>query len=135
MRLSKIEKEDLIFSGKIEDDRINTFLTLDDYDWMNYALTTRFRTEKLGILNVKFNYFGSATSMMEVEQILNNEITKIKYEYSTNIFKKYIIRFLTKHIASWDDQYAFCGEDVVIEFFNEVLERGNLLDKTVVYNE
>ena len=126
MSLSKIEKEDLIFSGEIEDDRTNTFLTLDDYDWMNYTLTTRFRTEKLGVLNVKFNYFGSTISIMEVEQNLNNEITKIKYDYSTDIFQKYIVRFLKEHIEALDSEYGFNGEDIVVDFFNEVIECGEI---------
>ena len=126
MSLSKIEKEDLIFSGEIEDDRTNTFLTLDDYDWMNYTLTTRFGTEKLGVLNVKFNYFGSTISIMEVEQNLNNEITKIKYDYSTDIFQKYIVRFLKEHIEALDSEYGFNGEDIVVDFFNEVIECGEI---------
>ena len=67
MNLKEIKSEDLIFSNDIEDDRTNTYLNLYDYDWMDYSLTTRFKTEDMGILNVKFNYFGMTTSTMEVE--------------------------------------------------------------------
>ena len=56
--LHKIKSEDLIFSDDIEDDRTNTYLTLNDYDWMNYTLSTRFRTKDMGLLNVKFEYVG-----------------------------------------------------------------------------
>ena len=52
MNLKKIRSEDLIFSNEIEDDRTNTYLTLNDYDWMNYNLSTRFRTEDMGVLEV-----------------------------------------------------------------------------------
>ena len=126
MELSKIKSEDLIFSYEIEDDRTNTYLNLYDYDWMDYSLTTRFKTEKLGVLNVKFNYFGMVTSTMEVEQVLNDKTEKVEYEYPTDIFVKHIIKYLEKHIRSWDDTYAFNGEEEVINFFNDVLDNGQL---------
>ena len=129
MKLKKINSEDLIFSYEIEDDRTNTYLNLHDYDWMDYSLSTRFKTEDMGVLNVKFNYFGINISTMEVEQTLNGVIEKVTYEYSTNIFKKYIIRFLKKHISFWDSKYAFNGEEDVIDFFNEVLENGQIVNR------
>lgn len=58
MNLKKIRSEDLIFSNEIEDDRTNTYLTLNDYDWMNYNLSTRFKTEEMGVLDVEFEFFG-----------------------------------------------------------------------------
>lgn len=130
MMLSKIKSEDLIFSYEIEDDRTNTYLNLYDYDWMDYSLTTRFKTEKLGVLNVKFNYFGMVTSTMEVEQVLNNVTEKVEYEYPTDIFVKHIVKYLEKHIHSWDDTYAFNGEEEVIEFFNDVLDNGKVVEST-----
>ncbi len=128
MKLQKIESKDLLFTDEIEDDRTNTYLNLYDYDWMDYSLTTRFKTEKMGVLNVKFNYFGMITSTMEVEQTLNNNTEKVTYEYSTDIFQKYIVKFLEKHIRSWDEKYAFNGEDEVIEFFNDVVENGKTVN-------
>lgn len=130
MLLSKIKSEDLIFSYEIEDDRTNTYLNLYDYDWMDYSLTTRFKTEKLGVLNVKFNYFGMVTSTMEVEQVLNDKTEKVEYEYPTDIFVKHIIKYLEKHILSWNDAYAFNGEEEVIEFFNDVLDNGKVVERT-----
>lgn len=124
MKLEKIRSEDLIFSNKIEDDRTNTYLQLNDYDWMDYNLTTRFKTKKMGVLYVKFSYFGFASSTMEVEQVLGDKHKKIIYEYSTELFKKHIIKFLEKHIRFWDEKYAFNGEDIVISFFNDVIENG-----------
>lgn len=129
MNLKKINSEDLIFSNEIEDDRTNTYLNLYDYDWMDYSLTTRFKTEDMGVLNVKFNYFGMTTSAMEVEQTLNGITEKATYEYSTDIFKKYIVKFLEKHIRFWDEKYAFNGEEEVIEFFNDVIENGQVVNR------
>lgn len=97
---------------------------------MDYGLATRFRTEKLGLLNVKFNYFGMVTSVMEVEQTLNDVIEKIIYEYPTDIFIKHIIKYLEKHIRSWDDKYAFNGEEEIIDFFNDVLDNGKIVINT-----
>ena len=98
--LKQIKAEDLLFTNDIEDDRTNTFLKLNDYDWMEYQLKTRFRTEEQGILNVTFEYFGFTVSRMNVEQeIQNTEKTKnYIYEFDSNIFKKHIISFLNKHI-------------------------------------
>lgn len=129
MNLKEIKSEDLIFSNEIEDDRINTYLNLYDYDWMDYSLTTRFKTEDMGVLNVKFNYFGMTTSTMEVEQTLNGITEKVTYEYSTDVFKKYIVIFLEKHISFWDNVYAFNGEEEVIKFFNEVLKHGQVVNR------
>ena len=116
----------MIFSGDIEDDRTNTYLHLYDYDWMDYNLSTRFKTETLGVLNVKFSYFGMTTSTMEVEQNLGGNIEKITYEYSTDIFEKHIVKFLNKHISFWSSKYAFNGEEEVLEFFNDVIENGTI---------
>ena len=129
MNLKEIKSKDLIFSNGIEDDRTNTYLNLYDYDWMDYSLTTRFKTEDMGILNVKFNYFGMTISTMEVEQTLNGATEKVTYEYSTDIFKKHIVMFLEKHIRFWNEKYAFNGEEEVIGFFNDVIENGQVMNR------
>lgn len=127
MSLKPIKSEDLIFSNALEDDRTNTYLYLFDYDWMQYTLTTRFKTEEMGVLNVKFEYFGATKSVMEVEQTFNGLVNTIVYEYSTDIFEKHIITFLQNHIRSWDSTYAFNGEQEVIDFFNDVIENGKVI--------
>lgn len=127
MFLKPIKSEDLIFSNELEDGRTNTYLHLFDYDWMQYTLITRFKTEEMGVLNVKFEYFGSTRSVMEVEQTLNDFHRTIVYEYSTDIFEKHIITFLQNHIRSWDITYAFNGEQEVIDFFNDVIVNGKVI--------
>lgn len=124
MNLKKINSEDLLFTNEIEDDRTNTYLQLNDYDWMDYNLTTRFKTKEIGIVDVKFQYFGMTTSAMEVTKTLNDVTEKVTYEYPTEIFKRHIVKFLEKHISFWDSKYAFNGEEEVVEFFNEVLDKG-----------
>ena len=128
MNLKQIRSEDLIFSNEIEDDRTNTYLTLNDYDWMNYNLSTRFKTEEMGVLEVEFEYFGIVTSQMNVKQTLNGKAYEITYEYPTDIFSKNLIKFLEKHIRYWNEKYAFNGEEEVIDFFNEVLDKGTVKD-------
>lgn len=49
--------------------------------------------------------------------------------YTLDIFKKHIVKFLEKHIRSWDKKYAFNGEEEVLEFFNDVLENGQVVNK------
>jgi len=124
--LTKIEEKDLIFTNEIEDDRTNTFLSLNDYDWMDYQLKTRFKTENLGILDVIFNYFGLTTSEMIVKQRIDDKEREYLFKYDTEIFKKYLIKFLKLHIESWNSTFAFYGGDIVLEFYNEVIESGEL---------
>ena len=124
MELEQITAEELIFSGNIEDDRTNTYLQLNDYDWMSYKLSTRFKTEKQGVLNIEFEYFGTNRSLMKVSQILNNDKKQFEISYDTDIFIKYLKKFLKSHMKQWDDKYAFNGEDIVLEFYNEVIQKG-----------
>lgn len=126
MQLQQINAEDLIFSGEIEDSCTNTRLTLADYDWMNYTLSTKFKTAAMGQLNVVFEYRGCTTSLMEVEQHLHNQATKFVYEFSTELFEDHIAAFLVNHIRSWDSEFAFDGEKYVIDFFNDVIKNGEL---------
>jgi len=128
--LERIDAKELIFSDEIGDDRVNTCLTLDDYDWMSYKLTTAFRTEKLGRLAVEFEYFGLTTSSMKVTQTHNDVTINYEYEYPTDIFQKHITIFMTNHIAAWNDKYAFNGEDEVLAFYNEVIEQGKLKESS-----
>ena len=123
MVLSKLRKEDLIyddFCGRIE-----TTLCLDDYDWMDYTLSAIFKTKELGLLVVKFEYYGAVKSLMSVSRVSSGNIQEeVSYEYSSDIFKKHIVKFLKDHIASWDDTYAFSGEDNFVDFYNDVIENG-----------
>lgn len=127
MALKAIREEDLIFNHNAMDDETNTLLTLNDYDWMTYSLATKFTTKEMGKLDVTFRYYGFLESEMLVKQDLNGQVQKITYAYPTDVFKKYIVRFLQKHIAQWDSEYAFDGEEIVIDFFNEVVECGQIV--------
>lgn len=127
--LKSIDVKNLIFTNELEDDRTNTYLQLNDYDWMYYVLNTRFRTENQGLLEVKFEYFGTTISTMQVIQNFNENKERYIYKYDTEIFQKYISEFLTKHIATWNSKYAFNGEDIVVAFYNEVLGKYSEMEK------
>ena len=120
--LKKIKERDLIFSGNIEDDRVNTYLHLLDYDWMNYILETRFKTEEQGILEVKFEYCGTTGSEMQVKQTLNGEVKEYVINYPTSVFEKYLTRYLRRHVRNWNSKYAFYGGDIAIDFYNHVIK-------------
>ena len=126
MKLGKIQAEDLIFSGDIEDDRTNTCLTLNDYDWMDYRLNTKFKTALYGDLQVEFWYFGTNFSTMTVAKIKDNVSEEYEYIFSSDIFIKYIKQYLKHHLESWDSKYTFNGEDEVLSFYNEVIEVGTM---------
>lgn len=126
----KVNSSDLMFSYEIEDDRTNTYLLLNDYDWMEYKLRTRFKTEEQGTLCISMVYFGMTSCDMFVKKVEENKFYRV--QFSTEVYKKYIIKFLTKHIQSWNDTYAFNGEDIVIEFYNEIIEN---MESIVEINE
>ena len=69
---------------------------------------------------------------MNVKQTLNDKVHEITYEYPTDIFSKNLIKFLEKHIRYWNEEYAFNGEEEVIDFFNEVLDKGTAKDVTEI---
>lgn len=131
MNLEKIKAEDLWFSGELEDDRTNTYLSLNDYDWMEYNLTTRFKTKKYGELKVSFVYNGLVESTMEIEQNLEGEKYCYAYAFDSDIFIKYLKQFLTKHIEQWDNEFAFNGEDIVIDFYNKIIEKGKIFQESI----
>lgn len=128
MSLMKIRNEDLIFENKCFEDRINTELQLLDYDWLTYNLKTVFPTKNQGKLKVLFWYSGIRDSFMEVEQEVNGKIEKIEYEYVTDIFVKYIIKFMSQHLSQWRNESVFNGGDLVIDFFNDVIEYGREIE-------
>lgn len=124
--LEKICSNDLCFTRGLENDRVNTYLRVDDYDWMNYELKTKLITEQLGDLDITFEYFGSTFSFMTVIQKLNGNTKEYKYKYNSEIFRTYISLFMLTHVTSWYSTYAFNGEEIVLKFYNAVIENGEL---------
>lgn len=127
MAIKKITSDMLLFTGDTDDSQTNTLLTLDDYDWMAYELATKFKTKEMGVLEVTFSYLGLEISTMDIRQTIDGSINKYTYEYPTDIFKEHIVQFLTNHIKSWDSEFVFYGEDDVLSFYNDVIERGTLV--------
>lgn len=135
MCLMKIQYEDLIFTNRSFEDRINTELQLLDNSWMSYRLATAFKTINQGKLDVVFKYYGATDSEMLVEQELDGKTVEIIYEYSTDIFEKHITRFMNKHLFAWKEIYAFNGGDLVIDFFNDVIENGRVWNRKIIVTE
>lgn len=128
MELKHIDPKDLIFENKPLKDRINTKLTLQDTDWMNYVLQAVFQTKEQGVLEVKFEFFGAVDSEMSVVRIEGEGKRRYLYTFDSDIFEKYLIKFMTHHLAQWEKQEVFYGGDIVIEFYNEILKEGCLIE-------
>lgn len=128
-KLKKIAEEDLIFENVPFKDRINTELELRDYDWMTYVLSTSFRTKTQGELKVRFEYLGVVESQMYVEQHKKGLCKEYVYSFSSDIFENYLIKFMTGHLAQWENEDVFYGGDIVLEFYNEIMEKGYLDDR------
>lgn len=125
MQLKPIDINDLIYRN---DEETNTYLGLNDYDWMDYYLKTKFETKEQGILEVKFYYEGTVKSWMKVIQTKAGQKETHQFEYNTEIFQKYIELFLNRHMEMWKSRYPFYGEDIVIAFYNEVLGKGKEME-------
>ena len=122
--LKCIDKNDLIFENKPLKDRVNTKLTLLDTDWMSYELEASFRVKTQGELNVKFTYYGAAEAEMHVDQKNEGKSQEHKYFFSSDIFEKYILKFMALHLEQWKNEEVFYGGDIMVEFYNEVLQLG-----------
>ena len=128
--LKPIESEQLIYSRVPDDDRVCTDLKLCDYDWAQYSLSTRFHTEENGLIRVQWDYMLAGFSKMFVTQIKDNTITYYDIQCNADLFGSFLIRFLNEHMKQWEpNTYAFNGEEIVIDFFNEALDKGNLCGK------
>ena len=104
------------------DDRLETQLKLNDYSWMTYEISTFFPTKKYGNLDVHFIYSGTTVSDLYIKQYINDKLYSHHLVFDSKIFEKYITLFMKKHIDSWKSKYAFCGEKIVLDFYNEVIE-------------
>ncbi len=103
-------------------DRLFTTLILDDYDWMHYIFETKFPTKKQGFLDIQVEYYGTTTSNMNIIQILDDKEYSHTFSFDTEIFIRFLKAYMHQHIAQWDDDYAFCGEQMAVELFNEILD-------------
>lgn len=136
--LKEISKKELIFDEKNREET-HTQLILDDYDWLDYKLITHFTTKKSGYLSVLFNFFGTNEAEMcvvqtkkdwryvefadeAIEKECAKDTVRYRYEFPCEVFKKYIVRFMTEHMKQWEEKgKAFDGTDLVLEFYNEVV--------------
>ena len=120
--LKHIEVEDLIFENMPLKDRINTKLTLLDTDWMTYTWEASFHVKDQGKLNIRFEYYGIQKSDLYVTLEKNGICREYTYSFPSEIFEKYISKFMYRHLKQWKSEEVFYGGDIVIEFYNEVIE-------------
>lgn len=130
IRIKQIRSEDIEYGYH---DRTTTCLILDDYDWMHYSPDIYFHTKNQGYFNIRMSYSGSVNCDMHVTQEKENMIYYYEYRFGVDIFEKYISKFMMKHLKHWDSSYAFSGEDVAMEFFNEVIRKGNIEKRSPDY--
>ena len=132
--LEPLTIDDMYFTDEIEDDRINTKVQLNDYDWMFYIYDTRFPTLKIGTLSIRFESDGFTTTFMYVKQFLPKYITKLEdnyvikhiYEFSSDIFDKYMAKDLNERYLNIvnKNSYAYNNGLLMLEWYNEILEKG-----------
>lgn len=89
-------------------------------NWLKQAVCKTVTLETLLVRIQPYRFF--IYLFLKVCQIYDGKKITYEYRYDTDLFKKYIIQFLSQHIYAWDSEYAFNGEDIVIAFFNKVIE-------------
>lgn len=123
--LGKLENKDLLFLNMIENDRLNTCLILDDYDWMHYTLKANFHIRDKGKYFVEIEYFGASMCHMIVDIA---GLNKYRYTFNVEIFIKHIKKYMTKHMKHWGTKFGFYGEELFLDFYNEIIEKGKLTE-------
>lgn len=104
-------------------DRIFSTLTLDDYDWMQYKLEAWLPTKEQGLLHVEFQYFGAAECVMYARKMDGGAVRlDHEYHFPCDVFKQHITAYMKKHILQWDRNCVFYGGELVVRFFNDVLQ-------------
>lgn len=101
--LQFVVMDDIVFKNIPFEDRINTKLTLSDYDWMNYVFETEFRTKNQGRLKVEIKYYGSKESEMNVKRI--DTIGVFEYTY---FFDEYSCA-MKSHFRKFGNQMSGSG--------------------------
>ncbi len=111
------DKELSAFNLSNKLDIFDTNLFLEDYDWMHYTLSSRMPTKAYGDITIEFAYEGVRFSTMKVK----TEKKIYAFRFDSDLFQEHIIKFMQKHIRSWDEKYAFRGIEEVVNFYNAVL--------------
>ena len=55
------------------------------------------------------------------KQVSNEIYREYTYFFSSDVFEKYILKFMTHHLEQWKNKEVFYGGDIVLEFYNEVI--------------
>lgn len=103
-------------------DRLITKLVLDDYDWMNYQFTVWLPTKTQGFLEAKAEYYGFTNARFLVSQKIADKKYIHEIEFDADLFVEFLKKFMAEHLKHWDNTYAFCGEEMAVEFYNKILE-------------
>lgn len=112
-----------VLSNKL--DLFDTNLFLEDYDWMNYTLSSSMPTKVYGDITIEFEYFGGGPSTMKVK----TEKKIYSFRFDTKLFQKHIIIFMQKHMKQWETKKAFFGIEEVVNFYNAVLTHPNTVEE------
>ena len=96
----------------------------------------RIPTKDNGTFVVRFAYYGLVESEMYVRQFIPTYLTgetvnyKVdrRYVFPTSLFNKFMEKDLQDRIDNFSDTYAYCPAELMLEWFNAVLEQGNETD-------
>ena len=119
--LPKTLSEDLFnFNGFY--DRIFTYLIMHDYDWMYYKMQAEAPLTDGRLMKLEFDYSGFTNCEMIV-QFDNDE--SVVYVFDSKIYDEYLKVYFQAQINAIGAEFTFYGGDIIIEFYNSVMQNFN----------
>jgi hypothetical protein len=103
-----------------------THMDLKDYDWMDYTFNASLPFDN-EIVCFSVNYFGTYTDVVKIKIVdyKGNITYECEHTIPCTLFKNFRKIYLEQHIASLHSEYAFCGDEITIDFYNEITKEIN----------
>lgn len=122
-----------------KDAQVEVNFSAMEYDWVQKSISLECHCSS-GFFGASFTYDG--TNQCTAEYILYNANTDVSmkkivqtYKFSVDTFDKYFIRFLESQLANLKSNRHKCPdnyEEIAIELFNEVLDKGTFVREDIV---
>lgn len=99
-----------------------TEFNLTDYDWMHYVFHARL-TLPDNFIDMTLDYFGVITTQVAIKvfDYSGKILDECKFEVPTELFDTFRKNYLTEHIKSIGNEFAFCGHELAANLYNELM--------------
>lgn len=103
-----------------------TRMDLKDYNWMDYTFEASLPFDDR-IVGFSVNYFGTYIDVVKIKiaDYKGNTMYECEHKIPNTLFKNFRKTYLEQHIASLHSKYAFYGDEITINFYNEIIKEIN----------